>query len=97
MSAEIQNPNNNLQAVYQVMVSGESMTALGNWIETYSLYHTTVRALSSPEDDFHNRECAFVIETATMKIVWKECSCQHANCDHSIVPALAELDSRLNP
>ncbi len=98
MGAESQNPDNNLHAVYQVLVGDESKDDLTKWVTAYGLHNTTVRDLTSATiDALGPRECNYIIETATLESVWKACGQLGDNDDVAIVPALAELDKRLNP
>jgi len=96
LGAETSNPNHNLHAVYELMVGGESPTDLDAWIFAYGLFNNTVRALDSASlAELVKRECTYVVETATMKIRWKLCSCTTGSCEPSIVPGLVELDTAL--
>ena len=97
LGAETQNPSNNLRAVYEVMVGGESEGDLAAWIQTYGLYNHSVRDVGSETlSQLVSRECTYLVETATMTIRWKECSCTNGACEPSIVPGLAALDAALN-
>ena len=98
MGAESQNPDNNLHAVYHVLVGEESKEELTAWVDTYGLHNTSVRDLTSATiDALGPRECNYIVDTATLEIVWKACGELGANDDVAIVPALAELDKYLNP
>lgn len=97
MGAESQNPDNNLHAVYQVLVGNESKEDLTAWVDTYGLHNTTVRDLTSATlDALGPRECNYIVDTATMTILWKACGRLGDNDDVAIVPALAELDRLLS-
>jgi hypothetical protein len=96
MSAETSNPSNNLHAVYEVLVHGEDMTDVTNWANTYQLYNTTVRA----KDDqtlmqLIRRECTYLVETATMQILWQLCTGTNGQPPYSIEQGLIELDAVL--
>ena len=84
--------------MYEVLVSGGTQTDLTNWVSTYSLFNNSVRAKDDQTlSELEERECTYLVETATMEITWRLCTCLGGNCEPSIVPGLAELDAALNP
>lgn len=81
-----------------MLVNGASESDLTNWVNTYGLFNHSVRAKDDQTlTDLQGRECTYLVETATMRITWRLCTCLGGNCEPSIVPGLAELNAALNP
>jgi hypothetical protein len=99
----VNNPNHNLHAVHHVVYNGPSngqvptQAQLDEWILTYGLVNNVYRPFSESEalSVFEKRECTFLLETAGMTILWKECTCTGGNCTTSVELGLSQLDAAL--
>lgn len=80
-----------------MLVNGATPDDVVDWANAYGLYNSTVRAKDDQTlAELENRECTYLVETASMQILWRLCTCLGGNCEPSIVPGLQELDAALN-
>ncbi len=80
-----------------MLVNGAAANAVTSWADTYGLFNSTVRAMDDQTlSQLQSRECTYLVETASMQIVWKSCTCTNGQCEPSIVPGLQELATALS-
>ena len=77
--------NPNLGAVFEVLVGNNSSQICSQqdimaWINMYGLYNSTIATKDMTTFTTNDRECTFIMDTATMTIQWKECTCKSGTC-----------------
>ncbi|MEM6785919.1 MAG: hypothetical protein AAF928_09165 [Myxococcota bacterium] len=96
-----QETTENLAATYHVLHDEPSEDDVATWIDTYGLSNPTFGAVDSGATlaALEERECAFVVDTATMTVGWKACGCvaQDGGCVPSVLVGLDELARALAP
>ena len=84
-----------LHAVTTVMV-GADLDEVTAWADNYKLFNSVVRAKDEATlDALQSRECSYVVETATMQIIWRSCTGTEGAPPFSIGEGLAELAAAL--
>lgn len=80
-------------AVVEILMTGD----LNAWIDAYDLPVTTVAPLGpETKDQLGIRESGFIVDLATMTIVWKVNGSIAGIGDSAAKTALPELDARLS-
>jgi hypothetical protein len=104
LGQEAQNNNPNLGAVFEVLVANNanelaSQQDIMGWVNQYLIYNSTVATTDMNTFVSADRECTFIMDTATMTIQWKECTCKSGTCPggFSAEHGLALLQSTYNP
>jgi hypothetical protein len=98
------NGNPNLGAVFEVLVANNAnqlatQQNIMGWVNQWGIYNSTVATTEMNTFVSSDRECTFIMDTPTMTIQWKECTCKSGTCPggFSAEHGLVLLETTYNP
>ncbi len=102
MGAEVNNPNNHLDAVYHILHANGSgglptEAQMDNWVTNYGLENATLASKDAAATltALQKRECTYLVDTNDMTITWKQCSGTNGQGPLSISEGLTQLAAAL--
>jgi hypothetical protein len=96
---EVGDGNPNLGYVYEILIQGASAQQVSDWSTQYKIFNSVMRdPTSATKAALQDRECTYLVETKTMEILWRDCTCKAGPTicpETSLIVGLTKLDDAI--